>query len=97
MRFVKESRPRYIVFRTETNEGTFSMSGVDTQVSPSPAWASFEAIRLAGDAARAARMKSGEIMIYMQEGWVVREYPDGRVERLAPVESFRDQDFPYPA
>lgn len=73
------------------------MSGSETHASELPAWASFEAIRQAGDAARAARVRSGEIMTYVQQGWVVREYPGGRIERLAPVERFRDEDFPYPA
>ncbi|WEQ50948.1 hypothetical protein LV478_02350 (plasmid) [Komagataeibacter oboediens] len=61
------------------------------------AWASFEAVRVAGERAREARTASGEIMTYVQKGWVVREFPGGRVERLAPLEEFRDEDFPYPA
>ncbi|MFT8420873.1 MAG: hypothetical protein ABF665_05065 [Gluconacetobacter sp.] len=73
------------------------MSGSETHASEPLAWASFEAIRQAGDAAREARVRSGEIMTYAQQGWVVREYPGGRIERLAPVERFRDEDFPYPA
>ncbi|AQT05865.1 hypothetical protein [Acetobacter persici] len=73
------------------------MSGHKTQERQHYAWASFEAIHIAGERARVARAASGEIMTYVQKGWVVREFPGGRVERLAPLEEFRDEDFPYPA
>jgi hypothetical protein len=36
-------------------------------------------------------------MTYVVDGWVVREYPGCRIERLAPLAEFRDEDFPYPA
>ncbi|WP_010518344.1 MULTISPECIES: hypothetical protein [Komagataeibacter] len=73
------------------------MSEYKTQDSPGYEWASFEAIRIAGERAREVRAASGEIMTYVQNGWVVREYPGGRVERLALLEEFRDEDFPYPS
>ncbi len=56
-----------------------------------PAWASFQA----GEAGRAWRIAQGEIMTYVVEGWVVWEFPGGRVERLARVTDFRDEDFLY--
>lgn len=70
-----------------------------------------EQIRMAGSAAmqaerdavdRAAqkalerRRASGDIMSYVLDGWMVREHPGGRIERLAPIEQFRAEDFPYP-
>ncbi len=60
------------------------------------AWASFEAVEAAGRAGRAWRVAQGEIMTFVVDGWVVREFPGGRIERLAPVERFRSEDFPYP-
>jgi len=63
---------------------------------PGPAWASFEAVEDAARAARAHRVASGEVMTYVADGWVVREYPGSRIERLAPVAEFQDEDFPYP-
>ncbi len=56
----------------------------------------FEAIEHAGREARAERIARGEIMTCIVDGWVVGEYPGGRVERLAPVTDFRGEDFPYP-
>lgn len=38
-----------------------------------PAWASFEAVEQAGEAARAIRIAQGEIMTYVVAGWVIRE------------------------
>ncbi|MBV0888829.1 MULTISPECIES: hypothetical protein [Komagataeibacter] len=73
------------------------MSDYKTRNSPHYAWASFEAIRIAGERAREIRAASGEIVTYVQNGWVVREFPGGQVERLAPLDEFRDEDFPYPA
>ena len=61
-----------------------------------PAWASFEAVEEAAQTARAERVARGEVMTYVVDGWVVREYPGRRIERLAPVAEFRDEDFPYP-
>ena len=62
-----------------------------------PAWASFEAVEEAAQAARACRVASGEVMTYVVNGWVIREHPGGRIEPLAPITEFRDEDFPYPA
>ena len=66
-------------------------------VAPGSAWASFEAVEEAARAARAYRVASSEVMTYVANGWVVREHPGGRIERLAPIAEFRDEDFPYPA
>lgn len=64
---------------------------------PGSAWASFEAVEEAARAARAYRVASSEVMTYVADGWVVREHPGGRIERLAPIGQFQDEDFPYPA
>ena len=63
---------------------------------PHPAWASFEAVAEAAQAARICRVATGEVMTYVVDEWVVREHPGGRIERLAPLDDFRDEDFPYP-
>ncbi len=56
-----------------------------------------EAVERAAQNALAQRRASGEIMTYvLDDGWVVREHPGGRIERLAPLEQFRAADFPYP-
>ncbi len=50
--------------------------------------------------ARAAldqRRAKGEIMTYELDGWIVREFPGQRVERLAPVGQYRSEDFPVVA
>lgn len=61
-------------------------------------WTGSQAVEAAARAARARRVSSGEIMTYVVDGWVVREYPGRRrIERLAPLTEFRDEDFPYPA
>lgn len=44
----------------------------------------------------ARRQANGEVMTYALDGWMVREYPGGRIERLCPVEQFRAEDFPHP-
>jgi hypothetical protein len=64
---------------------------------PPPAWASFAAIEQAAPIGRAQRIARGEIMTYVLNGWVVREFPGGRIDRLAPAATFRAEDFPYPA
>ncbi|CAH2605933.1 protein of unknown function (plasmid) [Rhodovastum atsumiense] len=74
-----------------------AMPDQNLPAAPRPAWASFEAVEEAAQAARAHRVASGEVMTYMADGWIVREYPDGHIERLAPIAEFRDEDFPYPA
>lgn len=72
------------------------MSGQTGLASLAPAWASFEAVEEAGRGGRAWRVAQGEIMTYVADGWVVREFPGERIERLAPVGEFRNEDFPYP-
>jgi hypothetical protein len=42
------------------------------------------------------RRASGEIMTYGQDGWMVREFPGGRVERLCPIDEFTVAKFPHP-
>jgi hypothetical protein len=66
-------------------------------MTPRPAWASFEAVEEAAHASRACRVATGEMMTYVVGNWVVREHPGGRIEQLALLADFRDEDFPYPA
>ena len=54
------------------------------------------ALQRASEKALAMRRASGEILTYELEGWVVQEHPDGRIERLAPIDQFRNEDHPYP-
>ena len=54
------------------------------------------ALQRAAEKALAQRRASGEIMTYELDGWVVREHPGQRIERLAPIGQFRNEDFPYP-
>lgn len=44
----------------------------------------------------AQRRASGEIMTYGLDGWMVREFPGGRIERLCPIDDFRVADHPHP-
>lgn len=55
-----------------------------------------EAVDRAAQKALERRRASGEILSYVLDGWMVREHPGGRIERLAPIEQFRAEDFPYP-
>ena len=55
-----------------------------------------EALDRAAQKALERRRASGEILTYHLDGWVVQEHPGGRIERLAPIERFRAEDFPYP-
>lgn len=54
------------------------------------------ALQRAAENALAQRQASGEVMTYELDGWVVREHPGQRIEHLAPVGQFRNEDFPYP-
>jgi len=54
------------------------------------------AIEQAALKALARRRTSGQILTYELDGWVVQEYPGGRIERLATVDQFKAADFPYP-
>jgi len=47
--------------------------------------------------ALAERRASGEIMTYVRDGWVFREFPGIRVERLCRLEDFKAADYPTPA
>ena len=42
------------------------------------------------------RRASGEIMTYGHDGWMVREYPGGRIERLCPIDEFTVAKYPHP-
>lgn len=55
-----------------------------------------EVLDRAAQKALERRRASGEILTYHLDGWVVQEHPGGRIERLAPIERFRAEDFPYP-
>lgn len=55
-----------------------------------------EAIGRAAANSLAQRKASGEILTYELDGWMVREHPGGRIERLCPAGQFRAEDFPYP-
>ena len=55
-----------------------------------------EAVDRAALNALAQRRASSEICTYVLDGWMVREHPGGRIERLAPADEFRSEDFPYP-
>ena len=72
---------------------------MNEQMRPSDTWTMEDevaALERASKKALAMRRASGEILTYHLDGWVVQEYPGGRVERLAPVGQFRAEDFPYP-
>lgn len=53
------------------------------------------ALQRAAEKALAKRRASGEILTYELEGWVVQEHSGGRIERLAPIDQFRNEDHPY--
>jgi hypothetical protein len=45
-------------------------------------------------AALADRRARGEIMTYVEEGWVFREFPGQRVVKLCRLEEFKAVDYP---
>ena len=55
-----------------------------------------EALEAASRKALAQRRASSEVLTYELDGWVVREHPGQRIERLAPIGQYSNQDFPYP-
>ena len=55
------------------------------------------ALESAAQKALALRRTGGEILTYELDGWIVREYPGHRIERLAPVGKYRNEHFPYPS
>ncbi len=55
------------------------------------------ALEAASLKALAQRRASGEVLTYELDGWVVREHPGRRIERLASISEYRNQDFPYPS
>ena len=54
------------------------------------------ALQRAAENSLIQRRANGEIMTYELDGWVVQEHPGQRIERLAPIGQFRNEDFPYP-
>ena len=58
---------------------------------------SAETLERAARAAQDQRRARGEIMTYELDGWIVREFPGQRVERLAQVGHYRSEDFPVVA
>ncbi len=53
-----------------------------------------ENMERAAGAALEQRRAKGEIMTYELDGWIVREYPGGRIMQLARVGQYRSEDFP---
>lgn len=53
-----------------------------------------ENMERAGLIALEQRRANGEIMTYLEDGWIMREYPGQRVVRLAPAGEYRSGDFP---
>jgi len=47
-------------------------------------------------AALADRRARGETMIFVENGWVFREHPGQRIERLCRLEDFKAADYPEP-
>jgi hypothetical protein len=41
----------------------------------------------------AERRARGEIMTYVEDGWVFREYPGQRIERLCRLDDFEPDDY----
>lgn len=71
----------------------------DDQTSPAGSsigqdYISWPNIERAAKIALEKRREAGEIMTYHLDGWVVREHPGQRIERLAPIDKFRYEDFP---
>lgn len=54
------------------------------------------ALERAAQNSLAQRRASGAILSYELDGWMVREHPGGRIERLAPIGQFRVEDHPHP-
>ena len=47
-------------------------------------------------AALAQRRANGEVMTYLVDGWLVREWANQRIERLCPADRFKTEDYPPP-
>jgi len=43
------------------------------------------------------RRANGEVMTYVLNGWMVREWPGQRIERLCPADRFKAEDYPQPS
>jgi len=56
-----------------------------------------EDLTLRSRRALAERRAQGEVMTYVRDGWVFREFPGIRVERLCRLEDFKAADYPTPA
>ena len=56
-----------------------------------------EGIEERATAALSQRRANGEVMTYVQDGWMVREWPNQRIERLCPADRFKAADYPLPS
>jgi hypothetical protein len=48
-------------------------------------------------ASLAQRRANCEVMTYVVDGWMVREWPNQRIERLCPADRFKAEDYPLPS
>jgi hypothetical protein len=56
-----------------------------------------EGIEERAAASLAQRRANGEVMTYIVDGWVIREWPNQRIERLCPADRFKAEDYPQPS
>lgn len=101
VRSLRDGRLQRIAVRTlqlHEDEGLWrEPAGYPSLPVPSQAMlADMAALDRAAANSLAQRRASGQIMTYESDGWVVREYPGGRIERLARAGEFRVADHPYP-
>lgn len=69
----------------------------DQPVASASMLASIADVERAAAQSLAQRRASGEIMTYGQDGWMVREFPGGRIERLCPIDEFTAAKYPHPS
>ena len=43
------------------------------------------------------RRANREVMTYVVDGWMVREWPSQRIELLCPADCFKAEDYPQPS
>jgi hypothetical protein len=55
-----------------------------------------EGIEERAAASLAQRRANGEVMTYVLDGWMVREWQNQRIERLCPADRFKAEDYPQP-
>jgi hypothetical protein len=56
-----------------------------------------EGIEERAAAALAERRANGEVMTYILDGWMIREWPNQRIDRLCPADRFIAEDYPQPS